>query len=125
MIASKIKALQVLRSKTAELERAIERELAALPSRYGYETTAEFLTAVRAAMDVRRGRPPGVGAGAKPAAKRGRRKRTKITEAIRGDVKRLVQAGKTGDDIAATLGISLPSVQNIKKALGMVRERKK
>ena len=31
--------------------------------------------------------------------------------------------GKTGGEIAKSLGISLPSVQNIKKALGLVKKR--
>jgi DNA-binding CsgD family transcriptional regulator len=38
-------------------------------------------------------------------------------------VKKLVGAGKTGSEIAKSLGISLPSVQNIKKALGLVKSR--
>jgi hypothetical protein len=38
-------------------------------------------------------------------------------------VKRLVESGKTGAQIARTLRISLPSVQNIKKALGLVKAR--
>ena len=51
----------------------------------------------------------------------GRRRRAKITDETRDELKKLVQAGKTGNEIAKTLGISLPSVQNIKKALGLVR----
>jgi len=39
-------------------------------------------------------------------------------------VKKLAKAGKTGSAIAEELGISLPSVQNIKKALGLVKARK-
>jgi hypothetical protein len=37
----------------------------------------------------------------------------------------MVNAGNTGVRIAQALGISLPSVQNIKKALGLTRESKK
>jgi len=39
-------------------------------------------------------------------------------------VKKMTEAGKTGSNIAAALKISLPSVQNIKKALGLVKARK-
>ena len=39
------------------------------------------------------------------------------------EVKKLVEAKKTGAEIAKALGISLPSVQNIKKALGLVKAR--
>ena len=53
------------------------------------------------------------------------RKRAKITDAIRARVKKLLEAGKTGSQIAKALKISLPSVQNIKKALGLVRTSKK
>jgi DNA-binding CsgD family transcriptional regulator len=35
----------------------------------------------------------------------------------------MVDAGKTGAEIAKELKISLPSVQNIKKALGLVKAR--
>jgi DNA-binding CsgD family transcriptional regulator len=35
----------------------------------------------------------------------------------------LVKAGKTNEEVAKTVGISAPSVQNIKKALGLVKAR--
>jgi hypothetical protein len=38
-------------------------------------------------------------------------------------VKELTEAGKTGPEIAAAVGISMPSVQNIKKAFGLVKAR--
>jgi DNA-binding CsgD family transcriptional regulator len=53
-----------------------------------------------------------------------RRKRAVITAATKAQVKALTQAGKTGAEIAKAAGISLPSVQNIKKALGLVKARK-
>jgi DNA-binding CsgD family transcriptional regulator len=37
-------------------------------------------------------------------------------------VKKLVKAGKSGSQIAKAVGISLPSVQNVKKALGLVKK---
>ncbi len=48
-----------------------------------------------------------------------------ITDDTRAEVKKLVEAEKTGAEIAKALKISLPSVQNIKKALGLVRKQKK
>lgn len=54
-----------------------------------------------------------------------RRRRAKITDAVRTKVRKLVKAGKTGSQVANVLGISLPSVQNIKKALGLVKPAKK
>lgn len=46
-----------------------------------------------------------------------------ITDETRAQLKKLVEAGKTGSEIAKSLKISLPSVQNIKKALGLVKKR--
>ena len=51
-------------------------------------------------------------------------KRAVITDAIRARIKKLLQAGKSGAAIAKAVGISLPSVQNIKKAFGLVKARK-
>lgn len=50
-------------------------------------------------------------------------KRVVITDEIRSEVRRLVESGRTGAEIAKEVGISLPSVQSIKKALGFVKER--
>jgi hypothetical protein len=57
------------------------------------------------------------------AKKAKRRRRAVITDETRSSVKKLVGSGKTGTQIAKALGISLPSVQNIKKALGLVKAR--
>jgi hypothetical protein len=54
-----------------------------------------------------------------------RRIRVVVTAATRAEVKKLVDAGKTGGAIARAVGGSLPTVQNIKKALGLVQKRKK
>ena len=128
MITDKVQQLQSLRAKLAQLEQQVAtaraKQFAALPALYGFGSTDEFIAAVRAAADGRRGRPTGL---SKPAAKArgGRRRRAKITDVTRAAVKKLVQAGKTGNEIAKTLKISLPSVQNIKSALGLVQKRKK
>ena len=60
---------------------------------------------------------------AKAAGGGRRRKRAKITDETREQVKKMVAEGKTGAEIAKTVGISLPSVQNIKKAAGLVNQR--
>ena len=131
MIADKLKELEAARSKLQALERSIatelNQELAALPARYGFSDTASFIAAVQAATGGagrgKRGRrkaaiTPGT------SAPRKRRKRAKITDAIRAEVKKLVGEGKTGGEIAKAVGISLPSVQNIKTALGLVKKKK-
>ena len=58
------------------------------------------------------------------AAHRQTRKRAKITAEVIAKVKALVVKNKTGNEIAKEVGISLPSVGNIKKKLGLVRAKK-
>ncbi len=83
----------------------------------------------------RRGRPPGGGTQDKSASGenagggdkgngRAPRTRAKITPETKEKVRALVAEEKTGAEIAKALGISLPSVQNIKKELGLVKKRK-
>lgn len=128
MILNKIKALKAEQQKIARQQAAIEAkfnaQLAALPVQFGFESADEFIAAVKAAADgagrkikaggAKRGRPAGGG---------GRRKRTKITDEMRTQVGDLVKAGKTNEEVAQEVGISAPSVQNIKKQLGLVKAR--
>ncbi len=129
MVTEKLKELEATRAKLAALEQSVaaelKSELAALPARFGFSNTADFFAAVQAASGKRRGRKPGSGksASAEPAVGK-RRKRAKITDKTRTELKKLVEQGKTGTEIAAALKISLPSVQNIKKALGLVGKGK-
>ena len=126
MVTKQIKELEVTKAKIAALEKAIARrlkkELASLPGKYGFSSLEEFIEALQDATGGssrkgRRGRP------AKAVDKVKRRKRAVITEETRAGVKKLVEAGKTGSQVAKILGISLPSVQNIKKAMGLVKAR--
>lgn len=136
MVTDKLKELEATRAKLASLEQSIaselSKELAGLPAKFGFASADDFADAVRAASGgrstgrgARRGRGRPAGSTAKKAAATGgkRRKRAVITDETRGQVKKMVEGGKTGAEIAKTLGISLPSVQNIKKALGLVKER--
>ena len=124
MLTDKIAELNATKAKLTALEQSIaaemSAELAALPARYGFENVAAFAAAVVAARGAkpRRGRPPA----AKPPGKK--RTRVKITDAMRSEVKKLAKAGKAGLEIARAVGISLASVQNIKKAAGITRVRR-
>ncbi len=131
MVTDRIKELEAARAKLAELEQSItvERnaELASLPAKYGFESVEAFVAAVNAAggkAPKRRGRKPGSKVSAPTPAKGEKRTRAKITDETRAQVKKLVGEEKTGAEIAKTLKISLPSVQNIKKALGLVKKKK-
>lgn len=126
MVTDKLKELEATRAKLASLEQSLaselRRELAGLPAKYGFDSVGAFVKAVQSAAGLRRGRPPGSGAGRGGPGKK-RRSRAVITDETRASVKKLVADGKTGGEIAKALGISLPSVQNIKKALGLVKKR--
>lgn len=128
MITNKIKELAATRAKMLNLEKTIasqlNKELAALPAKFGFENVADFLKAVQAASGGK-GRKAGKQSKAKAKAKGGKKRRSRavITDATRAQVKKLVEAGKTGGEIAKEVGISLPSVHNIKKALGLVQKR--
>jgi DNA-binding CsgD family transcriptional regulator len=121
MPIDKFKQLKAAKTRLAQLQKALaaqlRREFVALPAKYGFDNVADFVRAVSAAHSGRAG-------GGKGAGKAGRRRRAVITDATRAEVKKLAAAGKTGAEIARAVRISLPSVQNIKKALGLVKARK-
>lgn len=131
MVLDKIKELAALREKTATLEEQISaernKELLALPAQFGFDSMDSFFAALRTATGKKLGRPAGKapGSASGQGKKIRRRRRATITDETRAEVKKMVGNGKSGSEIAKTLGISLPSVQNIKKALGLVKERKK
>ena len=124
MVIEVVKELEAAKAKVLELEQSLEKELtqklARLPYEYGFDDLASFIKALKAAAGARPGRR---GAAKKAAGKRG--KRARITPEVKARVKELVNQDKTGAQIAKELGISLPSVQNIKKELGLVKARKK
>lgn len=140
MVTDKLKALEAARAKLADLEQSIademNKELAGLPAKYGFDSADAFADAVITASGGRvakgkRGPGRAASASAASAASGGgrggpgkkRRRRAVITDETRTQVKKMVEGGKTGSEIAKSLGISLPSVQNIKKALGLVKKR--
>ena len=127
MITDQLKQLAAARANVAELETVIaevrKAELAALPARYGFADVDAFIAAVQAARrKLRAGKPIHTQPTGLPGRKR---PRAKITHEIRAEVKKMTQAGKPGSAIAKALKISLPTVHNLRKALGLVKPRKK
>jgi len=126
MVTAKIKQLTEYQTKVDALKKAIasqlKHDLSSLHKKYGFETALDLIKAIKASAGGKR-----PGRVAKAAAKGGKkkRKRAKITPEMKQKLKGMVDAGKTGTVIAKSLGISLPSVQNIKKELGLVKARKK
>ena len=125
-----IKQIAKYKTRLASLERDLHSELAKLPGSYGFDSAEEFIAAFRQAVASRPGRKPKGAKTPKEAKavrgkKGGRKKRAVITPEIEAKVQALAKAGKTGGEIAKAVGISLPSVQNLKKKFGLVKARGK
>ena len=125
-ITDKIAQLTKSRAALIALERSVEKEiengLAALPAQFGFDSVAAFVKAVKRAAKGAKS------AGLTPrksakSAKSTKRTRVKMTDEIRAKVKTLVKSGKTGAEIAKEVGISIATVHNTKKALGLVRKK--
>ena len=123
MLSKKLKELKAARAKLASLEKTLEAELAALPAQFDFDSAQAFADAVVKAS-AGGARPARKSAGRKAALKpKGKRKRSVVTDELRTQVKQLAEAGQTGEQIKAATGLSLPTIQNIKKAFGMVKSR--
>lgn len=112
MSIMKQQELEAARARLAALEQQLAEErnaeLRALPARYGFESLLRFTQAVRIAT------------GERPAK---RKARAVVTPDIIEGVARMVKSRASGYQIAQELCISLPTVYNIKKALGLVKAR--
>jgi DNA-binding NarL/FixJ family response regulator len=127
-IAELAKAKAKIAQAEAKLASDRVSALAKLPSEYGYSNLNEFIKALKAAAGkAGKGKVKKVKAAkavkAPKAPKAGKRTRAKITPELKQQVIDAVQAGKSGAEIAASYGLSLPSVQNIKKEAGLVKTR--
>jgi len=112
--------LSVYQQEVKRLKRSLaifNRRLVALPAKYGFRSMADFIHALRQATITLRKGPRNVVKATK------RRKRAIITADTKDKAKEFFAAKKTGKEISEKLGISLPSVQNIKKELGLVKKR--
>ncbi|KXU37455.1 hypothetical protein AXK11_02395 [Cephaloticoccus primus] len=122
MIDNKLKKLNAARAKVAALEQAIAnerlKELAVLPAKYGFADADSFIKALKSALGSAK-----VGRGVAAATRAPGAKRKNITPEAKAKVIELLNAGQTGSEVAAKVGISLPSVQKIKKEFGLVKPR--
>lgn len=127
MVTKQIRELEATKAKIVSLEKAIakrlQKELSTLHDKYGFSSLVEFISALKSTAGAPAGRRAVRSKPSKGQSKVKRRKRSVITDETRASVKKMVESGKTGSQIAKSLGISLPSVQNIKKALGLVKAR--
>jgi hypothetical protein len=123
MVINLIRALKKEEKKAAALESRIAKELGKeflqLPTFYGFDSVQQFVDAV---VKAHAGTPKGKAGGTAASKKR---KRATITDAVRVKVGKMIKAGASGSKIAKAVGISLPSVYNIKAALKMLEAPKK
>lgn len=107
------KQINQLKDKISKLEASIARDLASLPAQFGFPNARSFTRAVAEACHVQPGKTGATG----------KRFRAVIDESTHAMVRISVKEGLTGGQIAKRCGISLPSVNNVKKALGLVKPR--
>lgn len=105
-----------LAATEAQFLRDRDTALAQLPAQFGYQDLKSFIKALTAAAKIRPRKKA-----AKPAAKK--RTRVKITPELKQAAITALQANEPAAGIAQQLGISLGSVQNIKKDAGLVKAR--
>ena len=137
MFNDQLAKLEKAKADLMQMEAKIAAErvaaLAKLPSDFGYSSLNDFIKALTAAAKSGgkvKGKPGRKAKGAAKAPKAPKAtkaakagKRAKITDEVKAQVKAMAEAGKTGQEIAKALGISAPSVQNIKKSFGLVKSR--
>jgi uncharacterized protein with NAD-binding domain and iron-sulfur cluster len=115
------------KAKLAAQEQAIfqerEQALAKLPASHGYADLKSFIKALKAAGSSFKSKKAVRVAKTSKAEKPAQRTRAKITPELKQQVLTAIQDGKTGAEIVKAFGLSLPSVQNIKKEAGLVKAR--
>ncbi|MDQ8184439.1 hypothetical protein [Pelagicoccus sp. SDUM812002] len=135
MITNTQKQIAATKAKLEALEKKAAAEAAKkltnLHADLGFASRADLIVALSSLESVKAkpGRKPqavvkkaGRPAVAQKASKRA--KRAKITEELKAKVIDAVKAGGKGAAIAKEFGISIPSLQNIKKAAGLTKSRK-
>lgn len=121
MLTPKIQALAQFKAKVEKLERSIKAErralLARLHEEVGLESREALIKALREVEDSSARRTPKGG-----RAGTAKRRRTTITPELRDAIITAVKGGATGGAAAARFKVSLPTVQNIKRAAGLTRQ---
>ena len=109
---------------SAKKQKADRKKVATLAKKLGYRSAEELISVLYSGAKAPKA-PKAAPAAASPAPADGKRKRARITEEDRASI---VAALKQGDlsaaEIAGKFGISLPSVNLIKKAAGLTKSRK-
>jgi hypothetical protein len=119
-------ALQKAEAQVEQLRKKAAEErlghLKNLHTSFGFASRGDLIDALSTLDGGRRGR---AAAGGAAAASNGKRRRARITPEMRSDVIKAIKAGDAAGSVAKRFVISIQSVQNIKKAAGLVQARKK
>jgi hypothetical protein len=115
--------VQQLRKKAAN-ERA--EQLKGLHLRFGFGSRTELIEALVGLGGTRQrgGSQKATTGGERPVAAR-KGKRARLTLEMKAEIVQAIKAGEAGAVIAKRFSVSGQTVQNIKKAAGLVRARKK
>ena len=98
--------LNAKREQEAAAAAAKQKEMiAALPAQFGVATLPEFIALVSKVGGIAKG------------------KRAKVTVEMKEQIRKLSVEGKTGNEIAEIVGVSVPTIQNVRKELGLVKAR--
>lgn len=131
-LGSTLTALQQAEAQVEALRKKVGKErsgrLKTLHLSFGFASRDELIDALSVLGGSRRpGRPPAAASAAKssaPAARK-KRKRARITAEMKAEIIKAIKEGGSGLTVAKRFSISSQSVQNIKKAAGLVQARKK
>ncbi len=119
MAVDTLKAITRKKAELAGLEQqyAIEqhKKLAGLHKEAGFGSTVELIAALKGLVSKQK---PGIG---KKNTVLQSGKRTKITAPMRAKIVAALKGGAKGTAVAEEYGISIPSIQNIKKENGLTK----
>jgi hypothetical protein len=122
-------ALQKAEAQVEQLRRKAAEERAGhlknLHTSYGFASRGELIEALVSLDGGRRGRAAYGTAGASASSSSGKRRRARITPEMRSEVVKAIKGKEPAGAVAKRFSISIQSVQNIKKAAGLVQARKK
>lgn len=110
------KQIARLTTRLNRLETRQQKNLLKLPKKLGYDSVESLIEALQGASGMN-------GTTLKATKKAGRKARAVITDKMRETLKVLVGRDWKSKEIAEKLGIAVPTVQNIKKQLGLVGVR--
>lgn len=123
-------ALQQAEAQVEALRKKVGKErsgrLKTLHLSFGFDSRDELIEALSELGASRGpGRPPAASRSAAAPGARKKRKRARITPEMKVDIIKAIKDGSSGLAVAKRFSISSQSVQNIKKAAGLVQARKK